>query len=184
MINRYLIVILSITVLFGCRLQTYTLQDNITKVPSDTAVYKNKLKFDASLLSIIDTGVVYEQYSVERNSLYRTDTNFDTEFYGVFRFYSNGCFNSFILMRGDVLDTNTFSPEFSGYRGVYYKEKNKLRYDLFAESNELRHIGKLTGTFEFSGDTLYTIRDVDKKYVEVYIKRKLPMQYLNHTTNW
>lgn len=154
-----IVAVLIILFFTTCRLKTFILQDNITKVPIDTSVYKNKVKFDSTLLNVIETDIVYEEYSTERNSLCRTDNHFDTEYFGVYRFYPNGCLNYFVLTRDDIIDTNTFNPQVRGYRGLYYKEKGKIHFDLYAESNELGHIGRLTGTLTVSGDTLYEYVD-------------------------
>lgn len=177
---KYLI-ILCVLVLAACNMKTYILLDKITSVPSDTSVYRNKSKFDVSLLQVIDTAVVYEEYEVERSA---------RRVYCVLRFYSNGYFNSFFVSKGEVLLPEQFDPNYSGQRGVYYKENDKIRYDLFAPIDELYHLGKISGTLTFSGDTLFMKRDdvrgINKMTysVEIYIKRKLPPKYLQYKANW
>ena len=167
----------------GCEMKTYTLQNGITKVPVDSTVYKNKSKFDKSLLTIIDTPVVYEAYNVERKTPVRLDVDYTHRFYGVYKFYSNGCLNYFTLNRDESIDTNTFNPLYRGQRGVYYLEKNQIKVDLITLINGYGSIGKLTSTFSFSNDTLYEHTNY-VKYVTVYIKRKLPSGYLNYKANW
>jgi len=165
-------------------MKTITLQNGRTKVPAKNNAYKNKMKSDNSLLKIVDINVVYEKFNKHYNVLQRLDTNVETKVYGVYRFYPNGKFNKFFIDKRDVFNKNDFNPRYNGYRGVYYWDKNQIRYDLFAESNELGWIGKLTGTFTFSGDTLYVKRDVDKTHIDIYIKRKLPPSYLDHKADW
>ncbi len=165
-------------------MKSYILQNGTTKVPHDTQVYHNKAKFDKSLLTIVDTSVVYEEFDQRYNILRRLDNHVETSIYGVYHFYPDGRFNKFFLDRDKLLEVNDFNPDFGGNRGVYYTERNQIRYDIFAESNELGWLGELNGTFKFSGDTLYVIRDIDKKYVGVYIKRKLPANYLNYRPEW
>jgi hypothetical protein len=175
----YIIILL----LFSCEMKTYTLQNGKTKVPVNPSVYKNKSKFDTSLLKIIDTTVIYERLDDERSLLLRMDTGPETRFYGVYRFYSNGCFNYFTIDRNQSLDSNSFNPEYRGYRGVYFKEDDRIRSDLFAGSNELGWIGKLPGTLTFKGDTLIVYEKLSM-LTEVYIKRKLPQGYLDYNANW
>lgn len=168
----------------GCEMKHYTLKDGITKVPFDSAAYINKSKFNPSLLSIIDTATIYEKYNKEVNLPYRQDKDVTHRIYGVYKFYSNGYLNYFVLDRDSSLSVNDFNPEYNGYRGVYFIENNKVRYNLYAGSNELGHIGKLTGTFVFSNDTLYNYRDANKNFVDVYIKRKLPSDFVTYSAKW
>jgi len=165
-------------------MRIYPLRDGITKVPVKTDVYKNKVKFDKSLLALIDTEAIYEEFDQRYNVLRRLDTHIETSIYGVYRFYPDGKFNSFGVHRRVPLDYNTFNPEYCGYRGVYYMEKGQIRYDLFAPSNGLGWISELNGTFRFSGDTLYVIQDVDKRHIDIYIKRELLPEYRNYKALW
>lgn len=170
--------------LFAACMKTITLQNGITKVPVKADVYKNKTKFDKSLLTLIDTKAIYEELDQRYNVLRRLDTHVETSLYGAYRFYPDGRFNSFGVDRNAPLDANTFNPEYSGYRGVYYLEKGQIRYDLFGPVNQLYWTGELNGTFKFSGDTLYVIRDVDKRYIGIYIKREFPQSYLDYKAEW
>lgn len=182
--NNKILAVVSIILLISCEMKTYLLKDGITKVPIKKDVYENKVKFDKSLLTTIDTGAIYEEFDTYRNVLKRLDSDSKRSFYGVYRFYANGKFNSFGIDKSVPLDSKMFNPEYRGYRGVYYLDKNQIRYDLFAPSNELRWIGKLTGTFRFSGDTLYVQRDESPQYINVYIKRELPKEFLQYNANW
>ena len=170
-------------ILLSCNMKTYSLLDKITDVPINTNVYKNKSKFSASLLKTIDTGVVYEEYDRSKNILMSLDKCTACRGYRIFRFYSNGCLNMFFFDRNSTLPVNEFDPLYAGYRGVYYSEDNKIRFDLFAEIDQRQHTGKLSATLTFSGDTMYLKRD-DLSYTEIYIKRKLPPEYFIYQANW
>jgi hypothetical protein len=164
--------------------------DKITPVPKNISVYKNKIKFSSSLLSKVDTTVVYEEFDRDRNILMRADNCISCRGYSIYKFYPNGCFNAFFFGRNSTLPVNEFDPLYTGYRGVYYTENNKIRFDLFAEIDERQHIGKITGTLTFSGDTLYVKQDDRKgidamKYpTEIYVKRKLSPEYFVYKANW
>lgn len=174
---------LIVLLFLSCQMKTYTLKNGKTKVPVNPSAYKNKSKFDASLLKSIDTVVIYEEYSLERNILLRLDNNPVTRFYGVYRFYSNGCFNYFTIDREAILDTNSFNPAYDGNRGVYYKVENQIKGDLFARSNEIGWIDSLPRVFTFSGDTLYSYNNLNKQ-TRTFLKRELPDGYLNYSANW
>jgi hypothetical protein len=180
---RFLICIIFMLQLISCNMKTYKLLNNKTSVPSDINAYKNRSKFDVSLLNIIDTSVVYEEYDRNYNILKRTDSHKENSIYAVCRFYSNGCMNKFFIDRKTVLTPNEFDPLYAGKRGIYYKENNKIRFDLFAEIDQQRHIGRLTGALTFNGDTLYIKRD-DLSYREIFIKRTLPPEYFQYKANW
>jgi hypothetical protein len=172
-------------------MKVYTLLDKVTDVPKSNAVYKNKSKFTSTLLGIVDTGVVYEEFDPNYNILTRLDNHIENNnLYRLFRFYPNGCFNRFTINKDKNLDVIFFDPNYAGYRGVYYADNSKIRYDFFAGIDQRQHTGKITGTLTFSGDTLYVKRD-DRKGLnatdystEIYIKRKLPPEYFQYKANW
>jgi len=170
-------------VLMSCNMKTYVLKDKITDVPYKPTVYKNKSKFTTSLINTIDTGVVYEEFDREKNILMSSDKCTACRGYRIYKFYPNGCLNMFFFDRNSLLPTVEFDPLYSGYRGVYYTENNKIRFDLFAEIDQRQHTGKLSATLTFSGDTMYLKRD-DLSYTEIYIKRKLPPEYFVYKANW
>jgi len=169
---------------FGC-MKTELLENGITKVPSNSRVYKNKIYFQEILSNQINTKVIFEKYDSDKNTLLRLGNDPTKSVYGAYRFYSNGCFNYFVLRRGEKEDFNTFNPNYNGKRGVYFEKNNRFKYDLFAEMNGLGWTGKLTGTFTFSGngDTLYVKRDVSK-VIDIYIKRKIEPKYLDFQADW
>lgn len=178
-----LLLVLTFVLISSC-LKTITLQNERTPVPAKSDVYKNKTKFEKSLLRVVDTNVIYEFFNQSYNVLQRLDTNIETRTYGVYRFYPDGALNFFSLNRDKPLDSIYFNPKYNGYRGVYYLENKKIRYDLFAEINGWGWIGRLSGTLTFIGDTLYVKRDYSTMYIDIYIKRKLPDGYLDYKADW
>lgn len=174
----------ALVVLVTACMKTITLQNGRTKVPAKSDVYKNREKFDISLLNLVNTNVIYERFNKDYNVLQRLDTHIETSIYGAYRFYPDGRFNLFFLDRNKPNDPNAFNPEYSGKRGVYYSEKDQIRYDLFAEINQWGWTGKQSGTFRFSGDTLYVQRDEFPKELDIYIKRELSPGYLNYNADW
>ena len=187
--KKYLSIILSF-ILLSCNMKTYLLEDKVTKVPFDSIAYNNRSKFTFSLLSIVDTNIVYEEVDMRYNTLARLDNHRDNSVYGIYKFYQNGRLNYFLINRDRLLNPNNFNPENSGYRGIYYSEKNKIKYDLFVISSELGEIDKQTGTFSFSADTLYSNRKNAKGInatnyaTKVYVKRKLLPEYFQFKANW
>ncbi len=169
-------------------MKTYTLANGRSRVPADNSVYANKSKFDKSLLDIIDTEAIYEEYDTHYKTLSRLDTNVETATYGCYRFYPDGCLNFFTLNRNEAITALDFDPSYRGYRGVYYLENGKIHCDLFAEINQQQDIGKLTATLEFRGDTLLLQSDKTSTgrnpQVRIYIKRKLPEGYLKFKADW
>lgn len=189
MINRTFFLIVCF-VLLSCNMKIYKLKDKITDVPLEPIVYKNKLKFTTSLFNTIDTGFVYEEYDTDKKIPMSSDKCTSCRGYSIYKFYSNGCLNLFYFDRSSLLPISEFDPLYTGYRGVYYLENGKIRFDLFAEIDEWQKTGKITGTLTFSGDTLYVKRD-DKKGINaisyptrIYIKRKLPPEYFVFKANW
>lgn len=174
----------------SCSMKIYTLLDKVTDVPKSNDVYKNKSKFTSTLLSIVDTGVVYEEFDKNKNMLMRLDDCTACRGYTIYKFYSNGYFNRFYFERNSALPIGEFDPLYTGYRGVYYSENNKVKYDFFAGIDQRQHTGKITGTLTFRGDTLYVKRD-DRKGLNatdysttIYIKRKLPPEYFVYKADW
>lgn len=192
--NKYLnktLVILSAMVLLSCSMEVYTLLDNATAVPKNLKVYENKVKFSPSMLNSIDTAVVYEEFNVDKNLLERLIICNDCHRkYLSYKFYPNGCFNVFSFWKDSLLSVGKFNPNYSGVRGIYYLEKNEIRYDYFSAIDQSYNIGKITGTLTISGDTLYVKRDDRKGInatsypVRIYIKQKLPPEYFVYKANW
>lgn len=164
-------------------MQTFLLSNQRTRVPSDSKVYINKQKFDRNILTIIDTNVIYEKFDSRNAILARDDYREENNIYDVIRFYPNGCFNIFFINKTKNLSKQNFDPNYTGYRGVYYNEGSKIKFDLFAEVDQQGHIGKLSGILEFNGDKLILKRD-DLKYSEIYIKNKIPNDYLKFNPEW
>jgi len=189
-INKRFLFLAIALVLMSCNMKVYTLLDKIIDVPKNAEAYKNKLKFKATILNIIDTAVVYEEFDNEKKILKRLDQCTACRGYTIYKFYPNGCFNMFYFSRNSTLPTMEFDPQHTGYRGVYYTENGKIKYDLYAEIDDRQHTGKITGTLTISGDTLYVKRD-NRKGIDatsyparIYIKRQLPPEYFVYQANW
>lgn len=165
-------------------MKTLTLQNGVTRIPADSSVYVNKIKFTKELLKVVDTNVVYESYNMRYQELDRLDTHREITHYYVYRFYPNGCFNCFVINKKKELDTVEFNPDYNGLRGVYYSETNKIRYDFFASINDHLDMGRITGEFIFSGDTLFVTRDDLPGNNRIYIKRRLPAEYFQYKATW
>jgi hypothetical protein len=180
--KRVLIVACCIT-LMSCSIKTFVLENKITKVPiDDSKVYINKNKFNFTLLSKIDTNVVYEKLVTEYNIVARLDNHNETNIYGIYKFYPNGNLNYFVVDRDEPFVPNILNPNYSGYRGVYYSDGNKIKGDLYAPADERQHIGKLDRIFSIKGDSLLVERKYG--YIDIYIKRKLPPEYFVYKANW
>lgn len=163
--------------LVSCGMRTTRLGDNISRVPKNTNAYKNRVKFDSSVLQYFDTSVVYEEYNSWKGILSRYDSADLHGFYEIYRFYPNGFMNCFVIDRNKPLVPKEFDPEYNGYRGVYYKKGSKLKGELFTAVNGLGHMGKLTERLIIKGDTLIVVTGENRNR-SFFIKRKLPPEYL------
>lgn len=148
------------------------LKDNSTRVPLESMVYKNKVKFNDSLLRWIDTNALYISYSERDN------------WSSVLKFYPNGFVNYFPFSGHEIPNGDFFHPDNKGYRGVYYIEDTIIRLDLFAAIDPQRHIGLLTSKLFVSHDTIIEFREVEPRYPTNYIKRELPLDYFQYKVNW
>ncbi|MDR3328392.1 MAG: hypothetical protein LBT04_09875 [Prevotellaceae bacterium] len=145
------------------------------------------------LLHLVDTAAIYvEQYSYEtknKNSfdrqndknIYRTDY-----WYGMYKFYSKGEVNCFFFEDNYNILPKDLNPEYKGYRGVYYRENSVIKMDLFIVVGEHIQWGMEANILKFEGDTLLVKRIVklDPRKVTVYVKRKLPKEYLIYKADW
>lgn len=171
---------------------TVVLKNGFTKVPARPDFFKNKIYFDQSVLSKIDTDVIYEQfddnyytnYTKQEDTLARLNDKSVYHGYTVYRFYSNGCFNAFYLRKDKPeLEKDMFDPDLSGWRGVLYKKKNRILGDTFTQLSGVRWVlGIKTQEFRFSGDTLYVY--FDKIHKHTYLKRVIDTHLLKHEANW
>lgn len=111
-------------------IQSNLLKNGITEVPAKSKVYKNKVKFDESITHKVNTNVIYEEYDKRYGVLRRLDNHVERSVYGAYRFYPDGRFNKFGLDRKFPLSKEDFNPEYSGSRGVYYLEEDRIRSTL------------------------------------------------------
>ncbi|WP_306349947.1 hypothetical protein [Flavobacterium sp. '19STA2R22 D10 B1'] len=191
-IKSYKSLILLFVFAASCGLKTNTLPNGHTKIAANKKVYASKAKFDTNLLKEIDTTVVYEQYldryfmgsgdqKVIIKDVARKTTEDNFKFYSVYKFYANGNFNVFTINRDEVLDKKMLDPNFTGSRGVFYKEGNEIKADLITRVTGMGRIGVVQETFIFKGDTLIvnSSRGNNK-----YVKMKLPSNFPLYKADW
>jgi hypothetical protein len=175
----------------GCA-RTMVLKNGYSKAPVNPKVFKNRVYFDKSILAQIDTTVIYEEYDdnyyegfeKQPNVLARFNYKDPRTIYSVYKFYGNGCYSHFSLDRNKpVLTTEMFDPNYTGWRGVLYKKKNKILGDVFTQTGQIGwQLGKQTEEFRFNGDTLTVELKNVHKYV--YIKRHIDPTLLEHNADW
>ena len=159
-------------------------------MPTNSKVYRNRIYFNHSILTNIDTAVIYEEFNTSFyisnnpvNVLARNNYQNYYTLYSVYRFYGNGCFNLFILDRDKpTLDKEMFDPTFTGWRGVFYRKTDKINGDLITQVTGAGSIGTITETFEFKGDTLL-VHDRDR-LKHIFIKRHIPKELLSFNADW
>jgi hypothetical protein len=182
--------IILFVLLAGCGIKTKLLQDGGTRVPINPKYFENKPKFTQELLSQVDTSVVYEEFS---HTFYVKDQpvkvlarfNYQNKqkYYGIYRFYGNGCYNLFIVNRDDsILTKRTFDPNYHGYRGVYYWHNDKINGELVTQVQGIGTMGRVKQNFSFKGDTLIVSEKI--KPIRIYIKRKILPEFIVHNANW
>jgi hypothetical protein len=164
-----------------------------TRVPVDNSkFFKNKILFDASLLSLIDTTAIYEeQYSYKtenKNSFDKINNKKEYRgdfWYSIYKFYPNGGVNYFAFEDNYTIKPEDLNPSYNGYRGVYYQENSLIKMDLYIEIGEAIQWGMSTRILKFEGDTLRVKRIVKaSRMVTVYVKKKLPKEYLIYKADW
>lgn len=184
-----------VTILISCAIKTRMLDDQITAVPIDNKVFKNKLFFEKSLLNKIDTTAIYiSEYSYQSNK-----ENFkkrDNKIYksrdyhnACYKFYGNGCLSYFSAYDVDFYDSvkvNDLNTSINGQRGVYYIKDNQIQMDLFTivGYNFKREYGINTSVIEIRGDTLLRKSKFDLETVNVCVKKKLPKEFLIYKPDW
>lgn len=183
--RKTIICIYSVTLLsiLGCNVKTIVLKDGITRVPKNNNVFKSKERIVSSMYSDIDTSVVYFEFDVNKRIMKDIDYTEERSVFGCYRFYPNGSFNYFILVKNKI-EENDFNSIYNGYRGVYYVKNNKLMYDLYAPINQLGWIGKQSGTINFKSDTLIITSEIKSISTKFFIKKKVPNTYLLSKSTW
>src|ERR1044072_1041854 len=140
------LLLLLVAGLVSCGRRKVYLGNNTTAVPKNTKAYKNRVRFDSSVLKDIDTSMMYEEIGYyHMDSLWIRKDLFTSHYiyYGVLRFYSNGFVNEFIVDSTKPLTPKNFDPAYAGYRGVYYRKKSHIQLELLGPVNGLQHMGKL-----------------------------------------
>lgn len=191
LIMKHITFIITFIVFISCSSKVL-LNDGYTKVPSNPKVFNNRIYFNKSVLAIIDTNAIYEEFQTnqyngfekQQNILARHNYQNSNTVYGVYKFYSNGNINLFYIDRTKPeLTAQTFDPALTGWRGVLYTKKNKILGDIFTQTGQMNWQAGIQ-TYEFSvvGDTLFVELKNLHKYS--YVKRKIDPTILNHNTNW
>jgi hypothetical protein len=170
-----------------------TLLDDSTKIPADKNYFKNKKYFSVSLLDKIDTAVIYKEdyyYSsnkkdftpIDNKKWYSTNNRVS-----IYKFYSNGCINLFFFRNGYEIEKNDLNPEYKGHRGVYYIDnKGNIKIDKFVivgyGFGPLYDINK--SIVKIKGDTLLIKYFSNLTSVDVYVKQKIPKEWLIYKADW
>lgn len=170
--------------LLSCNGQRYVTLNNLVKIPNKSSMYNNIYKFDDKLLKFIDVDIVYEEFDLTENMPKSLDFKDVRNLFEVIRFYSNGYLSEFAFKKEDTFNGNSFNPSVKGIRGLYYWEKNKIKYDIFVRTNGMGYMGKVSGEFVIKGDTLIDYPDNKNQGPYYYIKRKIPIVYLDYQVDW
>ena len=188
---KKLTIISTLIILASCT-QTIVLKNGYSKAPTNPKVFKNRIYFEKSILTQIDTTAIYEEYDdtyyegmvKQEKVLARHNYNNPNTTYGVYRFYGNGCYNLFHLDRNKPeLTIEMFDPTYTGWRGVLYKKKSEILGDKFTQIGQMSwELGKQTQEFTFNGDTLIVELKSVHKYI--YIKRHIDKRLLDHNADW
>jgi hypothetical protein len=180
MIGKFTTIIVLSVALASCGIRATLLGNNETRIPQSANVYKNRGKFDSSVLKHIDTSVLYEEIGDMVDSVLheRRFKNYEMYNYGVFRFYSNGFMNFFVMFKDPPYTAKQLDPAYTGTRGIYYTEGDKIKGELFRCGK--RKIRKLNLHVTTKGDTLFVTWTNLRMPQQVYIKRKLPPEFLKY----
>ena len=177
--------------LTGC-LKTTTLKNGYQKASVNPKVFKNRIYFEKSIFSQIDTTVIYEQYDdnyyegfvKQENTLARFNYKNLNTIYAVYRFYGNGNYSLFHLDRNNAtLTGEMFNPDFTGWRGVLYVREHKILGDLVTQVGQMSwEIGIEKQEFTVKGDTLF----IERKHTQrlVYVKRQVNPELLQQHADW
>jgi hypothetical protein len=186
--------LIGLIIFASCGLKTYNLNDGIYKAAKNPRVYKNKLQFNSSILNFLDTMAIYEEiYTISyvdkspfnpRKKEYLS-TTYPESFKGVYRFYSNGCYNLFIIKNGETNFTNQmFDSKWTGWRGVYYLDKqNRIIGDLITQISGGGEIGISKDVLEFRKDTLF-VTPFKANTKNVYLRKTMSFEILNSKAEW
>jgi hypothetical protein len=191
MVAKYLI-LFSMLFLLSCGMKTRTLENNITSVPFENKVFKNKYLFETKCLKGIDTAALYKEeygYVSAKNSFKNNNEN---KYYqssssrSYYKFYKNGQINYFLFRDFDEVTLSSINPNFDGQRGVLYSEKNELKLDLFTivGYGYGREYGITCQIIRIQGDTIFEKSIKNLEYVTVYVKKKLPKEFLIYKPDW
>ena len=176
----------------SCGIKTRVLENNITQVPVDNVIFKNRIFFDKKLLSKFETSAIYEElygYDCEINNFKKINNIKNYQgglFHSFLKFYSNGHVNSFYFEKMDKINCKNINPNYAGDRGVFYLNRNEIKLDLFTITGYSfkRNYNIVTSLINIKGDTLFEKHIKNPVYVTVYVKRKLSNEYLIFNPDW
>jgi hypothetical protein len=174
-----LVTIILLVALAACGIRGTRFGDTRVWVPKNNNAYSNRAKFDSSVFRYIDTGVVYEDIGVKDNSglHFRWFKTYEMYNYGILRFYPNGFLNLFVVYKDPPWSPKQFDPDSNGARGIYYKEGNNIKGECFAGGRRMK---KHKMDISVSGDTLFITWSYFNKRQDVYVKKKLPPEFLKY----
>jgi len=185
--NILFVTLLLLAVIISCDSPKSVLL-NRTKVPLDNKVFNHKQNL-MSISKDIDTLTLYEEFrkstyisgtkKIEVNLPERLNTVNSQGMYSAYKFYGNGCINLFFFDKNDSLTKEMLNPKFDGYRGIVFKQDNKLVMMRYVEVGEMGNFGLAKTYFRISGDTL-----ILDEYPYYFIKRKLPKEWFTYKADW
>ena len=167
------------------------LNNKTTAVPFDNNIF-NKNIYDRNFLTIIDTVALYKlEYGFvtsknsfkasTKNRYYSSSSNI-----AYYKFYKNGCVNLFSFHNQDSITINSLNPELNGQRGIVYKKNNGLKLGLFTivGYGYGPEYGIVGSTIIIKDDTIFEKKDKNIEYINVYIKQKIPKEFLIYKPDW
>ena len=176
----------------SCNHKLRILSDGWTRVTTEDKTYNNRTLFNPELLKIIDTNAIYKEccyiqnldssfLGLNKSKKYQSLTYPNQSSREYFRFYSDGYCNCFINDRvGDNYDIKDFNPESTGFRGVYFRDRNgKIRIDLFTQTSGIGDFSNLKLYVKVSSDTLYMTTKNENGGYRVFIKKSLNAELRN-----
>lgn len=185
MMKSFLIVMIAVCGMAA--LKNRLLGDGITKVPKDAAFFDKQYrgKYNVNLPEGADTTALYvERYYVGfRGELFEKGKEREGELLGVYRFYPNGCVNSFSIANNELDRMPSLDPEVRGYRGVSFVKKGERVLDMAVPVNGLGHLGVRSLEIEINGDTLI-VADSRARSKNIYLRVKNKQLQSGYRADW
>ena len=191
MVNKILATSLFIFFIACGGMKMRFLNNETTAVPFNNNIFK-KNRGDINSLTEIDTVALYKfeyGFVTSKNSFKASAQNryfSNSSVIAYYKFYKNGCVNLFSFSNQDSITANNLNPELNGQRGIVYKKNNALKLDLFTiiGYGYGREYGLVGSTMIIKDDTIFEKKDKNIEYVNVYLKQKLPKEFLIYKPDW